>query len=635
MAPPMQKPYQYVRLPHCVLCGQKFNANSFFCLVLLLSTCKDPVVTQAISFQGNEVIYLEELSIRVYNHPRRRAVFTPAMHILCKAAVINLPSRRTLSDFILATTPVVWTELPQEIYKTYPLSSNSIVALFEDFRLKEHDGILCGLLRRCTKLPAELSAMIWDFLDPGAIRCLLALNASNSIRSYLPRSAGCATISLHGKLVVYFTNIINGTYVCGIRQGCVLYGQMGSCSTSILVPSYCTACVFGFGTYGLQKLKFLTGTEASSENMNELESSKLFRVILCREAGPVYIDIAWDVWKISMTSTHDKSTFGHDFLWLSPIPYGQLRWLSPKLFYDWPRHFHFATQSQRYMRYISLRNQLLCGLTAFCSDEGLVGLGIHHHSTNSREQLMVSWYGKQHGCPIHIQFDCSETVLSIHVYWHQNDSLYNRYLAITTSRDRHHFLGPSFSPSVIRMKRIYGPGDGEILGLYYDMSPGLPSFTSLGTICQPLKNPLESTLQDSIPQMRPHNPVVNQLQNSVFLQFSSQASFRNIRTIKACYVSSRCTGLLLDYNDDTIRILGRWYESTQVQPDIEEISLQNDDILRFYLTDSDNRLSLIRIKSVSRTAPPERDIMFVDIVYGDEIVWVFSDVSDIIFCDRD
>ncbi|PWY96477.1 hypothetical protein BO94DRAFT_12683 [Aspergillus sclerotioniger CBS 115572] len=171
------------------------------------------------------------------------------------------------------------------------------------------------------------------------------------------------------------------------------FGQTGSFSTSISVPSSCTACVFGFGIYGLQKLKFLTGTEASSKNVDELESSKLLRVVSCRGAGPVSIEISWDVWKISMTSSHDKSTFGHDFLWLSPVPYGQLRWLSPKLFYDWPRHFHFATQSQRYMRYVSLqKNQVLCGLTAFCSDEGLVGLGTHHYSTQSREQLMVSCF---------------------------------------------------------------------------------------------------------------------------------------------------------------------------------------------------------------------------------------------------
>ena len=165
------------------------------------------------------------------------------------------------------------------------------------------------------------------------------------------------------------------------------------------------------------------------------------------------------------------------------------------------------------------------------------------------------------------------------------------------------------------MQKIYGPEDGEILGLYYDVSPGLPSFTSLGTICQPLKSPMESK-HDLQPQMRQASPVVDLLQTDIYLRFSSRASFRNIRIIKACYMNSRCTGILLYYNDESIRILGRWYESTRIQPDIEEIFFQNDNVLRFYLTYTDNQLSLIRVKALPRTTPLERDIVFLDILYG-------------------
>ncbi|KAE8406561.1 hypothetical protein BDV37DRAFT_269893 [Aspergillus pseudonomiae] len=621
MGLPAQKPCQYVRLPHCVLCGQKISGNIPCYLVLSFPTRKDPVVTQAISFEGTQVIYLEGLSIQVYSQLRRRAIYTPAIHSLCKAAVVDLPIPRTLSNLTIATTPLVWTGIPQEIYRTYAFYSNAIAALFKDPRRKNDDGMLLELLGRCGNLPVELGVIIWDFLNPSAIRCLLALNATKSIWSCLPHSTGRATISLHGELVVYFTNILKGTYICGIRQGHILYGHMGNSSLLISVPASSTACVFSLGTYGLQKLKFLTETEASSSNVDDLESSKLFHVVSCRRTRPVCVDIDWDVWKISMASSHDKSTFGHDFFWLSPVPCSKLHWLSPELFYDWPRHFDFATQSRRYMTYIPLRkNQLLYGITAFCSDKGLVGLGTHHRSTEPREQpSTVSWYGEQHGCPIHIQFDCSDTITSIYVYWHQSDSLYNRYLAITTSKDRQYFLGPSFTPSKTRMQKIYGPEDGEILGLYYDVSPGLPSFTSLGTICQPLKSPMESK-HDLQPQMRQASPVVDLL---------------NIRIIKACYMNSRCTGILLYYNDDAIRILGRWYESTRIQPDIEEIFFQNDNVLRFYLTYTDNQLSLIRVKALPRTTPLERDIVFLDILYGNEIVWLFSEDSDIIFCDPD
>ena len=135
--------------------------------------------------------------------------------------------------------------------------------------------------------------------------------------------------------------------------------------------------------------------------------------------------------------------FGRDFYWIPPVPYNQLYWLNPRLFYDWPRHSDFATQRQRFMTYIPLRGEgRLYGLTAFCSNRGFVGLGTHFDSRSHSAtpyQSSVYWYGQQHGCPIHIQLGCSDSISAIYVYWHQCDSLSGPYLAVCIAHAVHSF----------------------------------------------------------------------------------------------------------------------------------------------------------------------------------------------------
>jgi hypothetical protein len=141
-------------------------------------------------------------------------------------------------------------------------------------------------------------------------------------------------------------------------------------------------------------------------------------------------DDTYQALKISRISCHEESKFGHDFLWVNPLPWTQLYTLSTESFYDWPRHSDFAAHPQRFMAYIPLHKDgsRLYGFTAFCSSKGLVGLGTHFHS--SEHSPKSYWHGEQKGCPVHVQFGDSETVSLISVFWHKNDPLRKPYLAV-------------------------------------------------------------------------------------------------------------------------------------------------------------------------------------------------------------
>lgn len=134
--------------------------------------------------------------------------------------------------------------------------------------------------------------------------------------------------------------------------------------------------------------------------------------------------------KLSRLSCHAKWDFGHNFLWVSPLQWAHLYPLSADSFYDWPRHSDFARHSQRFMVYIPLHEDgfRMYGLTAFCSDKGLVGLGTHFCSRS--HSLKSYWYGEQRGCPVHVQFGNSEAVSLLTVFWHRNDHLKRPYLIV-------------------------------------------------------------------------------------------------------------------------------------------------------------------------------------------------------------
>ncbi|KAK1143970.1 hypothetical protein N8T08_005879 [Aspergillus melleus] len=349
-------------------------------------------------------------------------------------------------------------------------------------------------------------------------------------------------------------------------------------------------------------MEFLTGIETNFADMNNTtrDGNKLIRFIPCPSNGPLCFDVEWDIWKISRVDSHDMA-FGRDFYWIPPVPYNQLYWLNPRLFYDWPRHSDFATQRQRFMTYIPLRGEgRLYGLTAFCSNRGFVGLGTHF---DSRPHSAVPYQSS--------------------VYW--------------TIKNRIFFLGPHFPQSYTVFRSIFTPDDGEIHGLYYDMTPGISGIKSLGAICRPYGSMAEQkhNQHQSIPEMPPTQGVISLLRTSPFTSFTSQAYLKDIASVKACSTGSRCTGMLLCYNSDERCFLGQWYDNTEVQADIQEMSLQSCDALRFYFTHQDNRPRLISVKARSATAPVETGVMFVDIVYGEEIGWMFSGQSDLIFCGSD
>lgn len=198
------------------------------------------------------------------------------------------------------------------------------------------------------------------------------------------------------------------------------------------------------------------------------------------------------------------------------------------------------------------------------------------------------------------------------------------------------------------MRDISDPENGDTLGLYYDASPGITKFTSLGAFYRPTNSSVSQKHDLSISQLLASFDMNYPLSTSPFTSFLSEALLEDIETIKLCHTNSRCTGMLLYYNDDRRCVLGQWYENTHVQPDIQTISLRNNGFLRFYFTCDDRTQLVTHVKALTGAALNETNVMFVDIAYGvssnillmspadvlqDKIVWAVSGDTDIISCE--
>lgn len=179
---------------------------------------------------------------------------------------------------------------------------------------------------------------------------------------------------------------------------------------------------------------------------------------------------------------------------------------------------------------------------------------------------------------------------------------------------------------MVDTKTVFSGSCGDIFSLHYDKSPGITSFTSLGSICRPHSNSSNQTSGNrlrSISTSRFAN-MVHLLNTSPFDGFASEASLRDITSLKSCYMGSRCTGMLLIYERNIRCILGQWYEqNTQAQPDVREILFQEGDGLRFYLEqdhDMDSQfVAQVESLSAASATPLETETNgspFMDVAYG-------------------
>ena len=183
-------------------------------------------------------------------------------------------------------------------------------------------------------------------------------------------------------------------------------------------------------------------------------------------------------------------------------------------------------------------------------------------------------------------------------------------------------------PPNVDTKTVFSGSCSDILGLYYDTSPGITRFTSLGSICRPhphsnSSNQTSGNHLTSISTSRFSN-MIHLLNTSPFDGFASEASLRNITSLKSCHMGSRCTGMLLIYKRNMRCILGQWYEqNTQAQPDVREILFQEGNVLRFYLEQDhniDNQfVAQVESLSAASATPLETETngtQFVDVAYG-------------------
>ena len=212
-------------------------------------------------------------------------------------AVVNRPSIHELCDFGITMTPLVSTGLSQNIYKDRLALSKAIHKLPWNCKDYNKKTTLYELLETFRSLPTELVAIIWDFTTPCTVRCLCALLAAENKWPALSSAACSGTMSLHGDISVYLTCALDGTYICGIRQGYTLYGHESNTFTNMSVPLSVTAFIFRFGMYGLRNIDFLTETQTNLASRGDLavKGNEFINIIYHQPATPLLVDLEWDV----------------------------------------------------------------------------------------------------------------------------------------------------------------------------------------------------------------------------------------------------------------------------------------------------------------------------------------------------
>jgi hypothetical protein len=95
--------------------------------------------------------------------------------------------------------------------------------------------------------------------------------------------------------------------------------------------------------------------------------------------------------------------------------------------------------------------------------------------------------------------------------------------------------------------------------------------------------------------------------------FRSQAPLDNIRTIRACYIDNRCTGMAIEYINSTVETLGRWFESLggRHEPIYDSRHDEMFNRLRFEMCGAENKrvVKSISIPTSHSVASPETHIV--------------------------
>lgn len=214
-------------------------------------------------------------------------------------ALVNRPSIYELCDLSFAMTPLVWAGLPPSIYKDRFALTKAIHKLSSKSNNDNKRTALYELLERLQGLPTELVAIIWDFMPPCTVRCLCAFLAAENTWPVLSPAVCRGTIYLCGNISVYLTYVLDGTYICGIRQGDKLYGQESNTFTNVSIPLSATAFIFRLGLYGLRNIELLTEAQANQAGERDLtmKDNEFINIVYKQPAMPLHVDLEWDVWR--------------------------------------------------------------------------------------------------------------------------------------------------------------------------------------------------------------------------------------------------------------------------------------------------------------------------------------------------
>jgi hypothetical protein len=205
-------------------------------------------------------------------------------------------------DFVRVTTPLY--HLPSRPLSTVPNTlTRGLESLVRRLESSWRDGSplsLSTLLERMLELPREIMIMIWEHLEPCAIRSLLVIE-SGSVQEVIKQRNPTAitqqagTCRLERIMAFHFRSIKGARYLSGCGNSNQFMGHIGELE-QILLPRQINAVKLVIGPFGIRRLQF-QAQDWKSEWVGDggYSSGPVWTAKVSSQESIQLLELTWDV----------------------------------------------------------------------------------------------------------------------------------------------------------------------------------------------------------------------------------------------------------------------------------------------------------------------------------------------------
>ena len=226
----------------------------------------------------------------------------PSLHSICWKALKNKNNLESIFCFGLAMVPLLDVEVKGNIYassNTYFLSEALQRFCRPTYKHPAQKSNLFHDLNQLGALPEEIISLVWEYLSPTVVRCLLSLQTSmDLIERVSPIRQWSATFLLHGSMTVFFRHLHGETYICGLNNTYQQYGYKSHDCQQVQIEMPVVAVSAIIGLFGLKGIQYLMkdGTEGYiGPPIRRIGYTRCMNILSHNLAEPLFLRVEGDV----------------------------------------------------------------------------------------------------------------------------------------------------------------------------------------------------------------------------------------------------------------------------------------------------------------------------------------------------